>query len=435
MPPRRFTTEIRLNEIAKSLDAAAETLEIVHQCFKTPFLDTVCDTTRSIAQYGETVEQNKADCVWLMEQVHGLLNGIIVAPKIFNGREVELAAILDLFAGGSPRVAILGGGGMGKTSLARAVIHHTAISSHFMEHRFLVACDLVTTTTELVDLVRGQLGLQPGKNQIGQVVRQLSSGPTCLLVFDNLETLWEPADSRREIEEFLSLLSEVDHLALIITMRGAERPAKIKWTRPFLPPLEPLSQAASRQTFFDIADTKHNLEEVDQVLAIADNMPLAINLLAHLVLTEGCSQVIASLERETTSVVSEGFDKRTNLAASISLSLSSPRIMSFPQSLDLLSILSLLPDGISDAELLRIKVPIPKIMECKTALLRASLAYTDDRKRLKSLVPIREYIKKVKPPTDEMIHLLLGQVKVLLETHRELGHRSWAQKRSPGFEE
>ncbi|KAJ6529247.1 hypothetical protein B0H19DRAFT_1083006 [Mycena capillaripes] len=64
-------------------------------------------------------------------------------------------------------------------------------------------------------------------------------------------------------------------------MRGAERPAKIQWTRQFLPPLEPLSQDASQKTFIDIADSNHMPAEIDRILALAGNMPLAISLLAN----------------------------------------------------------------------------------------------------------------------------------------------------------
>jgi hypothetical protein len=202
-------------------------------------------------------------------------------------------------------------------------------------------------------------------------------------------------------------------------MRGAERPAKVKWTRPFLPPLEPLSIDAARQTFLDIADTRHDPEEVNRVLALTDNMPLAISLLAHLADSEGCSNVLSSWEQETTSVVSEGFDKRSNLALSISLSLSSPRIISLPQSQDLLSLLSILLDGLSDTELLQSELPIPDILRCKTALLRTSLTYTNEHKQLKALVPIREYMKKISPPGDHFIQPLLAHFQELLEFHSE----------------
>jgi hypothetical protein len=38
------------------------------------------------------------------------------------------------------------------------------------------------------------------------------------LVLDNLETLWEPANARADIEEFLSLLTDIKHLALIVSV-------------------------------------------------------------------------------------------------------------------------------------------------------------------------------------------------------------------------
>ncbi|KAJ7874606.1 hypothetical protein B0H13DRAFT_2551486 [Mycena leptocephala] len=239
--------------------------------------------------------------------------------------------------------------------------------------------------------------------------------PPSLLILDNLETLWEPTESRANVEEFLSLLTGVEHLALVISMRGTERPAKVAWTRPFLQPLKPLEQDAARQTFIDIPDNTHNPEEVEKVLALTDNMPLAINLLAHLVDSEGCSNVLSSWEEEKTSLISDGYDKRSNLDLSISLSLSSPRLNSVPHSKDLLSLLSMLPDGLSDAELVQARLPIDNILGCKAALIQTTLAYNDEHKRLKALVPIREYMQKIKPPGNHLVQPLLKHFKELLK--------------------
>jgi hypothetical protein len=148
-------------------------------------------------------------------------------------------------------------------------------------------------------------------------------------------------------------------------------------------------------------------------------MPLAINLLAHLVDSEGCSNVLSRWEEEKTSVISDGYDKRSNLDLSISLSLSSPRLDSFPHSKDLLSLLSMLPDGLSDAELVQAKLPIDNILGCKVALIQTTLAYSDEHKRLKALVPIREYIQKIKPPSYHLVRPLLKHFKELLELFME----------------
>ncbi|KAJ6507670.1 hypothetical protein DFH09DRAFT_1199537, partial [Mycena vulgaris] len=140
-------------------------------------------------------------------------------------------------------------------------------------------------------------------------------------------------------------------------MRGTERPASVRWTRPFLPALKPLTQDAAQQTFIDIADDCHNSDDIDKVLLLTDNMPLAIDLIAHLVESEGCSNVLARWVEEKTSVISDGYDKRSNLDLSLSMSLSSPRITSVPHCQDLLSLLSMLPDGLSDIELVQSKLP------------------------------------------------------------------------------
>ncbi|KAJ7821796.1 hypothetical protein B0H13DRAFT_1920532 [Mycena leptocephala] len=175
-------------------------------------------------------------------------------PKIFHGRESELSDILCLFGQGSPRIAILGGGGMGKTSLARAVIHHSEIAGRYEQQRFFVACDSAAAQVELAALIGTHLGLKPGKDLTRPVIQHFSGSPPSLLILDNLETLWEPVESRANIEEFLSLLTGVEHLALVITMRGAERPTKVAWSRPFLQPLKPMEHEAAWQTFIDIAD-------------------------------------------------------------------------------------------------------------------------------------------------------------------------------------
>ncbi|KAJ7879360.1 hypothetical protein B0H13DRAFT_1548685, partial [Mycena leptocephala] len=309
--------------------------------------------------------------------------------------------------------SILGAGGMGKTSLARALIHHAEITGKYSQNRFFIACDSVATQVELAALIGAHLELKPGKDLTHPVIQHFSRTPDSLLILDNLETLWEPADSRSPIEEFLSLLTGVDHLALLITMRGAERPSKVAWTRPFLQPLKPLEQSAARQTFIDIADNNHESAEVDRVLCLTDNMPLAINLMAHLVDSEGCTNVLSRWEEEKTSLISDGYDKKSNLDLSISLSLSSPRLNSTPDSKSLLSLLSMLPDGLSDVELVQSKLPIDNILACKAALMRTTLAYTDEQKRLKVLVPIREYMQKAHRPGDHLIQPLLKHFQEL----------------------
>ncbi|KAF8196258.1 hypothetical protein K438DRAFT_2122327 [Mycena galopus ATCC 62051] len=336
-------------------------------------------------------------------------------PKIFHGRKDEMNHILKLLTQQSPRIAILGGGGMGKTSVARAVLHHSDISSKF-ELRFFVSAEAATTSVELAALVGLHLGLNPGKDITKAVIQYFSKEKACLLILDNLETVWEPIKSRDGIEEFLSLLTGIEHLALMITMRGAERPAKVQWSHPFLLPLQPLSNDAARQTFIEITDKSNTIQEMDQLLQFTDNMPLAVNLIAHLTDYEGFSNVFSRWKTEKTSLLSVGFDRQSSVEASISLSLSSPRITS--DSKELLTLLSILPNGLSEEELVQSNLGIPNILSCKAALQATSLTYWDNNQQLKVLVPIREYIQRILPPSLSSIQLIRKHFHGVVELFR-----------------
>jgi hypothetical protein len=116
--------------------------------------------------------------------------------------------------------------------------------------------------------------------------------------------------------------------------------------------------------------------------------------------------VLARWEQEKTTLISDGCDRRSNLDLSIFLSLSSPRMKVNLGAQELLGLLSILPDGLSDAELVQSKLPIANILSCKAALICTALAYSDKQKQMKALVPIREYIQKIQSPRELLIQPL-----------------------------
>ncbi|KAJ7242420.1 P-loop containing nucleoside triphosphate hydrolase protein, partial [Mycena rebaudengoi] len=319
------------------------------------------------------------------------------SPKIFHGRDSELNTVVTILLQDSARIAILGTGGMGKTTLALAAMHNAQVESKYSQ-RYFVSCQSTPTCAELASVIADHLSLEKRPNLLRPVIRYFTHAPPSLLVLDNFETPWEPNSSRSEVEEFLSLLTDIPQLALAITMRGAERPAKVKWTQPFLSPLTPLPHSAALQTFFDVADNTHEEDGVNQLLELTGNLPLAVSLIASVAGAEGCGCAIARWKCESTRMLSDGYDQRSSLDISIMLSFTSSRMT--PGAQDLLSILSMLPDGFTDADLLQAELPIADILASKATLLRTALAFLDKEKRIQVLAPIREHILHSHPPTN-----------------------------------
>jgi hypothetical protein len=145
--------------------------------------------------------------------------------------------------------------------------------------------------------------------------------------------------------------------------------------------------------------------------------------MANIASFEGYSCTLARWETENTALLSEGHDKRSNLEKSITLSLRSPRLSSSPDAKNLISLLSLLPDGIRPEDIIAGKVPIPNARQCQSVLIGTSLAYLDVTGRLKALSPVREYIRRAYPPSVSLARPLRTYFQNLLEvwqSNREL---------------
>jgi hypothetical protein len=86
--------------------------------------------------------------------------------------------------------------------------------------------------------------------------------------------------------------------------------------------------------------------------------------------------------------------------------------------------MSLLPDGISDLELGQSNIPIQDISNCKTTLVRTSLAYVDHAGRFRVLAPIRDYICHARPPSLQLVQPLRNYLIELLKLYVDWSHFS-----------
>jgi hypothetical protein len=136
------------------------------------------------------------------------------SPKIFYGRESELADLVDTLASEPAQIVILGPGGMGKATLAMATPHHPTIVEGCTVGYF-VSCESANARAGLVTTIGPHLGLELSRQLSKAIVHHFVQCGSCLVVLDNLETSWEPLESRGQVEEFSSLLADIPGLALL----------------------------------------------------------------------------------------------------------------------------------------------------------------------------------------------------------------------------
>ncbi|KAJ6455760.1 hypothetical protein C8R45DRAFT_914505, partial [Mycena sanguinolenta] len=328
-------------------------------------------------------------------------------PHYFFGREEPIsAAITTIIAPIPGRVAILGAAGIGKTSVASIVLFDPRVVECFADHRYFISCDAAGGKGDLLTAIAGPLGLQGDKLQ--KKILEALGDPEhrSVIVLDNFESPWD-SPSKKDVESFLASLCALDTLAVLITMRGSERPAGVQWSRPFLPQLGPLDVPAARKAFLASSDCLEDDPWIDpcvicscpclsvniaRLLSAIDCVPLAIVLMANLAETDSTETLLARWRDEHSSLLHRAPHRTDSLDISISVSLNSPRMKAVPEALILLSLISLLPDGVDNSQLAAIFPSISKSRKALSALWQTSLAYNDGHNRTRVLSPIRAHM-------------------------------------------
>jgi hypothetical protein len=105
---------------------------------------------------------------------------------------------------------------MGKTTLALAALHHPTIVEKYA-FKYFISCESANTHADMVTTIGLHLGLEPSRQLAKAIVHHFVQCNSCLLLLDNLETPWEPLESRGQVEDFLSLLTDIPSLALLVS--------------------------------------------------------------------------------------------------------------------------------------------------------------------------------------------------------------------------
>lgn len=345
------------------------------------------------------------------------------APKSMFGREHEKRAIIATLlnkSGSPPHVAILGAGGIGKTTLALSVLHAPEVTAYY-SHRYFISCEAALSVQTLLSELADALEISPASRDaklFQTVCHALSLSPT-LLCLDNFETPWLEAQPRKPIDDLLGHLNHLANLAIIITMRGTERPLNITWSKPLLEALQPLPFNETQHILENVAHNSLDAEDeyISKLVQVVEGVPLAATLLGHL-LGDGLESPESLWNRwqaeSTTIIKTDGSNRLSSLDVSIQLSLDCRYMKQCPDAIELLAMLALLPDGFPDStslknDLIRHFPTKFAFSDALQTLKKVALAYIDQRtqtSRIRLLPPIRHFCHAKLPVHPDLVHAI-----------------------------
>ena len=275
-------------------------------------------------------------------------------PAVFHGRDVIIEEITQLLIKKeTSRVSILGAGGMGKTSVALAVVEQSLIKERFLPEDIVwVPCIEATSATLLLEILSTQLQVpvNTGQPTIEKIISLLAtSTQPRLILLDNFETPYNVLDrAQKQVEDTLRRLAMLGHVAILVTMRGRHPPCAeaIKWHSK---EIQPTDEGACLRIYHSIYPESENDPDVSKLLGILGHMPFAVTLIARLA-KEGLStakELIFAWSKNGPDILPDHHEQ--NINRSISLSIDSGLMKKNPQALLLLNILSCLPAEIGRA--------------------------------------------------------------------------------------